>query len=181
MVHIPSQSILSFKGKKPSLGQGAFVAPGSYVIGDVRLGEKSGVWFNAVLRGDINSIVVGDRSNIQDNAVIHVVHGTGRIEIGNDVTVGHSAVLHGCKVGDRCIIGMGAVVLDGAEIGSDSIVAAGALVTPGKSFQPKSLIVGAPAKFARQLSDAEIEQIKANAEEYVSLAIQFMSERSVCE
>ncbi len=155
--------------KKPALGRGVYLAPGAVVVGDVKIGAKSSVWYNAVLRGDINRIVVGHHTNIQDAAVLHLADAYPCL-VGNYVTVGHAAVIHACTVGDECLIGMGAVVLDGAVIGRQCIVGARALVTQGTRLPPGSLVVGAPARVARKLTDRERARLKKWAEKYVETA-----------
>ena len=147
----------------------AFVAPGADVIGDVTLAEESSVWFQVVLRADINRIVVGPRSNVQDGVVIHLADDYGTV-IGELVTVGHKAILHACTIADEVLVGMGAIVLDGAEIGARSILGAGALVTGGKKIPPGSLVLGSPAKVVRALSQEEQTGIKGWAEKYVALS-----------
>jgi len=142
-----------------------FIAEGARVCGEVSLGDGVSVWYNAVLRGDEGAIVVGENSNVQDNAVLH-----GQVNLGKGVTVGHGAIVHGCTVGDNSLIGMGAIVLNNAVIGENSIVGAGALVTQNKVFPAGSMIMGVPAKFVRKLTDAEIDGIRKNAAEYVRLA-----------
>lgn len=151
------------------IGAGVYVARGAVVIGDVTLGENSSVWYNAVLRGDINRIVVGHHTNIQDNAVLHLADEFGCI-LGNWVTVGHSAIVHACTVGDECLIGMGATILDGAEIGAQSIVGANALVTQYAKIPPGSLVLGSPAKVVRTLSAEDRAGLKAWAQKYVENA-----------
>lgn len=153
----------------PSLGQGAFVADGARLIGDVALAERSSVWYNAVVRGDVNSIVIGARSNVQDNVSIHVDAESFAL-IGSDVSIGHNAVVHGCEIGDGCLIGMGSVVLSGAVIGAQSLIAAGAVVLEGTVVPPRSLVAGVPAKVRRELTDEEVEGLRRNAERYVDLA-----------
>jgi len=148
------------------LGKNVFIAKTATVIGDVTLGAHSSVWYGAVLRGDINRIVVGHHSNIQDNAVLHLADDFACV-LGNWVTVGHSAVVHACQVGDECLIGMGAVILDGAVIGKQSIVGAKALVTQGTKIPPGSLVLGAPAKVVRKLTKAERAGLKWWAQKYV--------------
>src|SRR5215831_14182992 len=143
-----------FLGKKPRLGKSVFIAKTATVIGDVTLGAHSSVWYGAVLRGDINRIVVGHHSNVQDNAVLHLADKFPCV-LGNWVTVGHSAVVHACKVGDEVLVGMGAVILDGAVIGRQSIIGAKALVTQGSRIPPGSLVLGAPAKVVRALTQKE--------------------------
>lgn len=153
----------------PTIDASAFVAPGADLIGDVTLAEESSVWFQTVLRADINRIVIGPRSNIQDGAVIHLADDFGT-HVGELVTVGHKAILHACTIGDEVLVGMGAIVLDGAEIGPRSIIGAGALVTGGKKFPGGSLILGSPAKVVRTLSLDEQAGIKVWAEKYVALS-----------
>jgi carbonic anhydrase/acetyltransferase-like protein (isoleucine patch superfamily) len=155
-----------FLRQQPKLGKGVYLAKTAVVIGDVTLGDHASVWYGAVLRGDINRIVVGHHSNIQDNAVLHLADKFACV-IGNWVTVGHSAVVHACTVGDECLVGMGAVILDGAEIGAQSIVGAKALVTQGMKIPPGSLVLGAPAKVVRALTPEERAGLKWWAQKYV--------------
>jgi gamma-carbonic anhydrase len=156
-----------FLGKTPKLGQGVFIAKTATVIGDVALGAHSSVWFGAVARGDINRVVVGHHSNIQDNAVLHVADAFPCI-VGNWVTVGHSAIVHACRVGDEVLVGMGAVILDGAVIGKQSLIGASALVTQDTKIPPGSLVLGAPAKVVRTLTKKERAGLKWWAEKYVA-------------
>ena len=156
----------TFLRKAPVLGKGVYIAKGAVVLGDVTLGRCSSVWYNAVLRGDINRIVVGHHSNIQDNAVLHLADEYPCL-VGNWVTIGHSAVVHACTVGNEVLIGMGAVILDGAILGSQSIIGAKALVTQGTRIPPGSLVLGAPAKVARALTRKERVGLKAWADKYV--------------
>jgi len=156
-------------------GDDFFVAPTASVIGRVTLGAGANVWFGAVLRGDTNEIVVGDRSNIQDTAVVHVDH-DAPARIGNDVTVGHAATVHGCTVGDRSLIGIGATILSHAVIGNDSIVGAGALVTEGKQFEDRSLILGVPGRRVRELTDEEVHALQESAAHYVDLGRRYRQE-----
>ena len=158
-----------FLRKKPSLGEGVYIATGAMVLGDVTLGEYSSVWYNAVLRGDINRIVVGHHSNIQDNAVLHLADDFPCL-IGNYVIVGHSAVIHACTVEDEVLVGMGAVILDGAVVGKQSIIGAKALVTQGTRIPPGSMVLGAPAKVVRALTRKERAGLKAWAKKYVGNA-----------
>jgi gamma-carbonic anhydrase len=155
-----------FLRRKPNLGKGVYIAMGAVVLGDVTLGDYSSVWYNAVLRGDINRIVVGHHTNIQDNVVVHLAD-EFPCRLGNYVTVGHSAVIHACTVGDEVLIGMGAVILDGAVIGKQSIVGAGALVTQGTKAPPGSLVLGTPAKVVRKLTRKERAGLKTWAEKYL--------------
>lgn len=159
----------------PEIGKDAYVAPSADVIGSVILEAEASVWFGAVLRGDNDVITVGARSNVQDNSVIHVDKGVP-VSVGSDVSIGHSVVIHGCSIGDRSLIGNGAVILDFAEIKEDCLVGAGALVTPGKIFPARSLIVGAPARVARELNDEEVAQLRANVDSYLSKAKRYRSE-----
>ena len=152
--------------RNPKLGRGVYIARGAVVIGDVTLGAHSSVWYNAVLRGDINRIVVGHHSNIQDNAVLHLADDYPCI-LGNWVTVGHSAIVHACKIGDETLVGMGAVVLDGAVVGRQCLIGAKALVTQGTKIPAGSLVLGAPAKVVRKLSPEERAGLKWWSEKYV--------------
>jgi carbonic anhydrase/acetyltransferase-like protein (isoleucine patch superfamily) len=155
-----------FLSKKPKLGKGVYIARGAAVLGDVTLGDFSSVWYNAVLRGDINRIVVGHHTNVQDNAVLHLADDFPCI-LGNFVTIGHSAVVHACTVGDETLVGMGAIILDGAVIGRQCIIGAKALVTQGAKIPDGSLVLGAPAKVVRALSPDERAGVKAWAQKYV--------------
>jgi len=155
--------------KRPALGKGVYIATGAVVLGDVTLGEGSSVWYNAVLRGDINRIIVGHHTNIQDGAVLHLADEFPCI-LGNYVTVGHAAILHACSVGDEVLVGMGATVLDGAVVGKQSIIGANALVTQGMKIPPGSLVLGAPAKIARALTARERAALKGWADKYVHYA-----------
>jgi gamma-carbonic anhydrase len=161
-----SRQLDRFLSKKPKIGKGVYIARGAAVLGDVTLGDYSSVWYNAVLRGDINRIAVGHHSNVQDNAVLHLADDFPCI-VGNYVTIGHSAVVHACRVGDEVLVGMGAVILDGAVIGRQSIIGAKALVTQGTKIPPGSLVLGAPAKVVRMLSREERAGLKAWAQKYV--------------
>lgn len=165
-----------FLCRQPRLGKGVYIARGAAVIGDVTLGDFSSVWYNAVLRGDINRIVVGHHSNVQDNAVLHLADDFPCI-VGNFVTIGHSAVVHACKVGDETLVGMGAVILDGAVIGKQSIIGAKALVTQGTKIPPGSLVLGAPAKVIRTLTPRERAGLKAWAQKYVENAAYCLKNR----
>ena len=160
--------IKPFRDKLPDIHPGAYVEESAQIIGDVTVGEASSIWFNAVVRGDVHYIRIGARTNIQDSCVLHVTKDTHPLIIGDDVTVGHNVTLHGCTVRDRCLIGMGAVILDGAEVGEESIVAAGALVKEGMKVEPRTLVVGVPARMARSLTDDEVERIKRSARNYIA-------------
>jgi len=153
----------------PQVAGSAWIAPGAFVIGDVRLGEESSVWYGAVLRGDTEPIRIGARSNVQDGCILHADPGFPAI-VGQGCVVGHNAVVHGCEIGDDCLVGMGATILNGAKIGDGSIVAAGAVVPEGRDFPPRSLIVGVPAKRAGDVIDEQAADIKRGASEYVERA-----------
>lgn len=161
--------ILEFKGKTPTVPESCFVAPDAWIIGDVILEENVSVYFGAVLRGDTEPIVVKAGSNIQEHALVHTTHGRSPSLIGENVTVGHRAIIHGCEVQDGCLIGMGAIVLDDALIGRNSLVAAGAVVRETDKFAEGSLVAGVPAKMIRKLADAQIQQMQKGASGYLSL------------
>ncbi|MEI9894956.1 MAG: gamma carbonic anhydrase family protein [Chthoniobacter sp.] len=164
-----SDQLSRFLDAAPQIHPSAFVAPGADIIGDVTLAEESSVWYQTVLRGDINRIVIGPRSNVQDGAVVHLADDYGAY-VGELVTIGHKAIIHACTVADEVLVGMGAIVLDGAEIGARSIIGAGALVTGGKKIPPGSLVLGSPGKVVRTLSLEEQAGIKVWAEKYVALS-----------
>jgi len=156
-------------GKKPDVAKAAFVAPNATVIGNVTLGALSSIWYGAVLRGDIHSIEIGEGSNVQDLAVVHLADDYG-VKIGNYTTIGHSAIIHACTIGDECLIGMGATILDGAVIGDHCIVGANALVTQRFVAPAGSMILGSPAKIVRPLKESELLGLRAWAEKYVEVA-----------
>jgi len=172
---------MKYKKWTPKLGKNAWIAESASVIGRTTMGEDSAVWFGCVVRGDVHFITIGDRSNIQDLSMIHVTHhkrddmtdGNPTV-IGNDVTVGHRVMLHGCTIEDACLIGMSATILDGAVIGKESIVGAGSLVTKNKKFPPRSLIMGSPAKVVRELTDEEVEELYASAARYVKFKNKYL-------
>ena len=165
-----SPLILPFDGKRPILAPGAWIAPGAVVIGDVEIGEDSSVWFGSVVRGDIHSIRIGARKNLQDHCVVHVTRGRFSTTIGDEVTVGHRGTVHGCVVHDGALVGIGATVLDGAVIGEEALVGAGAVVPPGMEVPPRTLVRGIPARIARELSPEEIAAQRKRAREYVETA-----------
>lgn len=164
-----SKQLDTFLRRTPRLGKGVYIARGATVVGDVALGHFASIWYGAVLRGDINRIVVGHHSNVQDNAVLHLSDDFGCI-LGHHVTVGHSAIIHACTVGDEVLVGMGAVILDGAEIGAQCIIGARALVTQGMKIPAGSMVLGAPARVARELASQERASLKGMAEKYVANA-----------
>lgn len=161
---------LAYKDIIPTIDDTAFIADGAYVIGDVVIGAETGIWFGSVVRGDVNYIRIGSRTNIQDGTIIHVTNKTHPTIIGDDVTVGHRAVLHGCTLMDKSFVGMGAIVMDAAVIESNAMLAAGAMLTPGKRIPSGELWAGAPAKFFRKMSDEEIAYIGHSAAHYVNVA-----------
>lgn len=166
----------TFQGIKPTVPQSCFVEDTAAVIGDVIMGEHCSVWFHAVIRGDVHYIRIGNRTNVQDLCMLHVTHDTHPLIIGDEVTIGHSVVLHGCTIKDRVLVGMGAIIMDGAVIGEDSVVGAGALVVEGTVAPPKSLILGSPARVKRPVTEKELAWIKESAENYVKYACQYMGD-----
>ncbi len=166
--------ILPLGDAAPVIPASAFVAPGASVIGDVTLGEDASVWFGTVLRGDSNRIRVGARSNLQDNTVVHVNSGDEWTDIGDEATVGHRAIVHACRVGRRCLVGMGSIVLDRAALGEESMVAAGAVVPPGLQVPPRVLVRGVPGRVARPLTDREIDHLARSAANYVALKNRYL-------
>jgi carbonic anhydrase/acetyltransferase-like protein (isoleucine patch superfamily) len=171
---IPPAEPPVFLQRRPQLGAGVFIAPSADVLGDVTLGEGSSVWYQAVLRGDINRILVGPRSNIQDGAVVHLADDFPAV-IGELVTIGHKAVVHACTIHDEVLVGMGAIILDGAEIGANSIIGAGTLVTGGTKIPPGSLVVGSPGRVRRALSLDEQSKVKTWAEKYVAVSRHYLA------
>jgi carbonic anhydrase/acetyltransferase-like protein (isoleucine patch superfamily) len=165
--------LIAYRGLLPILHPSVFVAPGARVIGDVQVGARSSLWFGAVVRGDVNRIRIGEETNLQDGTVVHVTHGTHPTIIGNRVTVGHGAMIHGCRLEDLCLVGIGAVVLDGAVVGERAMVGAGALVTPGTQVPPETLVLGTPARVARGLLPDELCLLEASAQYYVELAASY--------
>jgi carbonic anhydrase/acetyltransferase-like protein (isoleucine patch superfamily) len=156
-----------YRGRMPVVHPTAYVDASAQVIGDVVIGAESSVWMTVVIRGDVNVIRIGDRTNVQDGTIVHVMHDTHPTIIGDDVTIGHGAIVHGCTVASRVLIGMGAILLNGAVVGEDSIVAAGSLVTEGQVIPPRSLVMGSPAKVKRTLTDAQVAEILEYSANYV--------------
>lgn len=165
--------LLPYRDSFPALGQGAFVAPDASLIGDVTIGEDASVFFQCVLRGDINAIRIGARSNIQDHTTVHLASDVPTL-VGEDVSVGHRCILHACTVKDRVLVGMGSILMDNAVIGEDSIVGAGTLVPKGKVFPPGSLILGSPARLVRPLTEEEKASIPALARKYVGVKNEYL-------
>ncbi|PYT01421.1 MAG: gamma carbonic anhydrase family protein [Acidobacteria bacterium] len=169
--------IKPFKNSTPKIHETAFVTDDAIVIGDVEIGAESSVWFGSIVRGDVNHIRIGERTNIQDATVIHVSSKKHSTILEDEITVGHRVTLHGCYVETGCLIGIGSIVLDGARIGRNSLVAAGCLVTPGTIIPPESLIMGAPARVKRQLTSNELENLAQSSRNYVELSRAYLSER----
>ncbi len=167
--------IRTFQGVRPTIAPSAYIEETAIVIGDVVIGSDSSVWFHAVVRGDVHSIRIGDRTNVQDLSVLHVTHDTHPLHVGHDVTVGHRVILHGCTIRDRVLIGMGAIIMDGAVIEEDCVVGAGALVTEGTHVPAKSLILGVPAKVRRPVNDDELRWIRQSARNYITYARQYLA------
>jgi len=166
--------ILPHHGCTPKIESDVFVAPSADVIGEVSIGSESSLWFQVVLRGDVAPISIGSRTNIQDHSCLHVTRKVSPLQIGDEVTAGHRVMLHGCTIGNRVLVGMGAIVMDDAVIGDDSVIGAGALVTQGKTFPPRSLIMGSPAKAVRTLTDEEVAKLRLSAENYVNDRLEYM-------
>lgn len=163
-------TVRAFGGVLPRIHPSAFIELSAQIIGDVEVGAQSSIWFNSVVRGDVNPIRIGQRTNVQDLCMVHVTKDRTRTDLGDDVTVGHHVVLHGCRVGNRVLIGMGAILMDGVEVGDDCIVAAGALLTPGTCVPPGSLVVGSPARVKRALTDEERAFLVTSALNYIGYA-----------
>jgi carbonic anhydrase/acetyltransferase-like protein (isoleucine patch superfamily) len=176
-----NHSIRSFQNKMPSIGQKVYIDPQAVVIGDVVIGDDSSVWPMAVIRGDVNSITIGSACSIQDGAILHVVHdgpytpGGIPLILGNGITVGHQAILHGCTIEDHCLIGMGALILDGVHIQKHVMVAAGSVAAPGKILESGCLYLGNPARAIRQLTKKEIEQLEYSAAHYIRLKNKYLN------
>jgi carbonic anhydrase/acetyltransferase-like protein (isoleucine patch superfamily) len=166
----------AFRGQWPQLDASVFVDQSAQVIGDVVIGAESSVWMNCVVRGDVHRIRIGARSNIQDGTVVHVMRGTHATRIGNEVTIGHGALVHGCTIEDRVLVGMGAIILNGAVVGSDSIVAAGTLLTEGMVVPSRSLVMGSPGKVRRTLTDTEVASILDYSARYVGYRLDYMGD-----
>jgi carbonic anhydrase/acetyltransferase-like protein (isoleucine patch superfamily) len=169
--------IRDFNNISPKLNERVYVADTALVIGDVEIGEDSSVWFGSVLRGDVNYIRIGARTNIQDMTMVHVSGGTHPTVLEDEITVGHRVTLHGCHVESRCLIGIGAVLLDGVRVGDNSLVAAGSLLTPGTIIPPRSMVMGSPAKVKRELTDDEIAFLDRSWQNYTRLKEQYRNHR----
>ena len=170
--------IKQFKNRQPQLGKNVYISESAAVIGEVILGDEVNIWFGAVVRGDMHYIKIDSRSNVQDNAVVHVTAAISPTKIGSGVTVGHGAIIHGCTIEDDCMIGMGAIVMDDAVIGAGSLVGAGALVPPNMKVPPKSLVVGMPGQVVREVREDEYKMILERPYEYIDLAAIYLRETS---
>lgn len=159
--------IMTYKNISPQIDDSVFLAPSACVIGDVHIGAQSSLWFNVIVRGDVNTIRIGSRTNLQDGTIVHVTRHTHPTVIGDDVTVGHKVMLHGCTIHNGSLIGIGAIVLDGAVIGASSLVAAGSLIAPGTQIPPQSLVMGSPGRVKRTLTDEECRNMQATAGNYI--------------
>ncbi|MDH3503165.1 MAG: gamma carbonic anhydrase family protein [Nitrospirota bacterium] len=168
----------TYRGIAPTIATGAFIEDTAVVIGDVAIGSESSVWFHAIIRGDVHSIRIGHRTNIQDLCLLHVTHDTHPLTLGDDITVGHHTVLHGCTIHDRVLIGMGAIIMDGVVIEEDCVIGAGALITERIHIPSKSLVMGSPAKVKRLLTEAEVQWIKESAANYIRYAQQYVAEQN---
>ncbi|MGE0451207.1 MAG: gamma carbonic anhydrase family protein [Vicinamibacterales bacterium] len=164
----------SYRGTSPRVHPSAYVDSSAQIIGDVEIGEESSVWMCVVIRGDVHRIRIGRRSNVQDGTIVHVMKDTHPTLVGDDVTIGHAAVVHGCTIEDRCLIGMGAILLNGVVVGTGSIVAAGTLLPEGMQVPPRSLVMGSPGKVRRALDDAGVAEIQMYADRYVQYRLDYM-------
>ncbi len=169
--------IRSFRGVTPRIHPSCFIEDSAQILGDVEVGEESSVWFNCVLRGDVDAIRIGKRTSIQDLSLVHVLANKYPTHVGDDVTVGHHVVLHGCRVGNRVLVGMGAIVMDDVTIGDDCVIGAGALITPGTQVPPGSLVVGSPAKVRRPITEEERQWIARSAQNYVRYTAEHKASR----
>jgi gamma-carbonic anhydrase len=168
----------TYRGIAPTIAPSAFIEDTAVVIGDVTIGSESSVWFHAVIRGDVHFIRIGHRTNIQDLCLLHVAHDTHPLTLGDNITVGHHVVLHGCTIQDRVLIGMGAIIMDGVVIEEDCIIGAGALITARTHIPSKSLVMGTPAKVKRMLTETEVQGIKESAANYIRYAQQYVAEQN---
>lgn len=169
--------IRPYGGISPRVDPSAFVEATAVLVGDVEIGADSSVWFYAVVRGDVHPVRIGARTNLQDGVIVHVTAGTHPTHVGDGVTVGHAAVLHGCRVGNHALVGMRSVVLDGAEVGEESLVGAGSVVAPGTRVPPRTLVLGSPARTVRPLTSDEVAKLRASADNYVHYASAYLRSR----
>jgi carbonic anhydrase/acetyltransferase-like protein (isoleucine patch superfamily) len=171
----------AYKDRLPEVHPSAYIDQSAQVVGDVTIGAHSSVWMTVVIRGDVNYIRIGERTNVQDGTVVHVMHDTCPTVIGNDVTIGHGAIVHGCTIADRVLIGMGTIVLNGVEIESDTIVAAGTLLPERARIPPRSLVMGSPGKVRRRLTDDEVASIRRYADNYVAYRVDYLPPTAVAD
>jgi gamma-carbonic anhydrase len=174
-------NILPYRDILPQLAPNVFIAPGAWVIGDVVIGERSSIWFNTVVRGDVHFIRIGSDTSVQDNSTLHVTAPKFPMHIGNRVIIGHKAIVHGCTVEDECLIGMGSIILDGAKIGRGSVIAAGSLIPPGFEVPPESVVMGSPAQIKRKTGEADREMIRKSWSHYVELAAEYFNAGTIQE
>jgi carbonic anhydrase/acetyltransferase-like protein (isoleucine patch superfamily) len=165
----------AYRGLLPTVHETAYVDPSAQVIGDVAVGSESSLWMNVVVRGDVHRIRIGRRTNLQDGTIVHVMRGTHPTSIGDDVTIGHGVIVHGCTIGDRCLIGMGVILLNGVSVAEDCIVAAGSLLPEGMAVPPRSLVMGSPGRVRRPLTDAEVASILDYATRYVGYRLDYQT------
>ena len=168
--------IIEYNGIVPTIGNNVFLAPTAVIIGDVTIGDGTSIWFNAVLRGDMAPIRIGVNSNVQDNCTVHTDHGKPAI-IGDHVTVGHNAVIHGCTIGDGSLVGIGAIVLNDARVGEQTVVAAGAVVKEGSRFGPRQLVAGAPATVKKEMADQPMERFERSSAQYLILSRTYLDQK----
>ena len=170
--------LLKYRKITPKIEKNVFIVPGSYIIGDVKIGSKSNIWFNVVIRGDVEKIRIGSNTNVQDLTMVHCTTNGHGVEIGSNVTIGHNCVIHDCKIEDNSLIGMSSTILDGAVVKKNSMLAAGSLLTQGKIIKSGELWAGKPAKFLRKLSDKETKFIKISAKRYYKLSQEYLANLS---
>lgn len=166
--------IYDFNGKTPDIDKTSYISPSVDVIGDVSIGKDSSIWFGSVVRGDMNYIKIGSRTNIQDNSTVHVTTDLYPTIIGDEVTIGHNVIVHGCQIENRCLIGMGSIIMDGVVIGSGSLIGAGALISPGTKIPPNSLVVGLPGKIVRSTTSKEQNEIIERAQHYIDFSKKYI-------
>ncbi|MCG6917400.1 MAG: gamma carbonic anhydrase family protein [Deltaproteobacteria bacterium] len=167
---------LPFNGAEPVIDPSVYVAPGAFIIGDVVIGPQSSIWFGTVVRADVHYIRIGAQTNIQDQCILHVTGGTYPLNVGDRITIGHRAIIHGCTIEEGCLIGMGAVLLDGCHVGAEAIVAAGSVVSEGKRIPPRTLAMGVPAEPRREVTEKELVRARDSASHYIELAQIYLDE-----
>jgi len=172
--------IYNYCGVKPQIAATAFIAPSADIIGDVSIGDHTSVWFHVTIRGDVHYIKIGSETNVQDNSLLHVTNGKFPLHIGDGITIGHHVLLHGCRIGNNVLVGMGTIVLDGAVIGSDSIIAAGSLIREGQKFPDGVLIAGIPGKIKHELRNDQINKNREYARNYIKYKNRYMNPENFC-